>query len=359
MTSTSAAPLVSVVTPVYNGAEFLPECIESILHQTYEHWDFTIVNNCSTDDTLTVCLKYARRDPRIRVVTNSSFLNIIENHNRALTYISPDAKYGKVLFGDDWLFPTCLEQLVSNAERHPSIGVVSSYALAGDRILCAGVPFPSHVVDGREICRRKLAGGVDVFGTPTTQLVRADLIRKRTKFFNEANLHADTEACLDVLQESDFGFVHQILSCSRQRADSNESFAKKFETHMLGMLVAYMKYGPVYLDRGAYKYYLKKRLKDYHCMLAKNVLCGRSMAFWRFHAEALRSVGGKIEPLRVIASLPHEAFKVMRGSASRMADVNPWWPEAISRFFDRASSEVRFPLDNSRKSRAGSGGANG
>jgi len=69
----SDAPLVSVVTPVYNGAEFLPQCIESVLAQTYRNWDFTIVNNCSTDDTLSVCLKYAAIDPRIRVVTNRVF----------------------------------------------------------------------------------------------------------------------------------------------------------------------------------------------------------------------------------------------------------------------------------------------
>lgn len=127
----SDAPLVSVVTPVYNGAEFLPQCIESVLAQTYRNWDFTIVNNCSTDDTLNVCLKYAAIDTRIRVVTNPSFLNIIENHNRTLSYLSPQAKYCKVVFADDWLFSSCIEELVANAEQHPSVGIVSSYALAG------------------------------------------------------------------------------------------------------------------------------------------------------------------------------------------------------------------------------------
>ena len=45
-------PFVSIVSPVYNGECYLRECIESVLAQTHTHWDYTIVNNCSTDRTL-------------------------------------------------------------------------------------------------------------------------------------------------------------------------------------------------------------------------------------------------------------------------------------------------------------------
>jgi glycosyltransferase involved in cell wall biosynthesis len=339
----SDTPLVSVVTPVYNGEEFLPQCIESVLAQTYQNWDYTIVNNCSTDKSLAISLKYAAADPRIRVVNNTNFLRILENHNHALRCISPEAKYCKVLFADDWLFPSCMESMVANAEQHPSVGIVSSYALAEDRVLWTGLPFSSHVVEGREICRRKLACGKDVFGTPTAQLIRADLVRKRASFYNERNLHGDTEACLDVLQESDFGFVHQILSYSRPRPNSNDTFAKGFDTHILGMLVTFLKYGPIYLDHDAYDYYLRKRMKDYHRVLAKNVLRCRSMAFWRFHSEALRAVGWRIEPLRVAASLPGELFRMLLRPASSAAEMTGWWREAVLRLVHPRSSELRLP----------------
>ncbi|HWG97207.1 MAG TPA: glycosyltransferase, partial [Nitrospira sp.] len=55
-------PLVSIVTPVYNGEKYLAECIESILAQTFPRWDYTIVNNCSTDRSLEIAECYAQKD---------------------------------------------------------------------------------------------------------------------------------------------------------------------------------------------------------------------------------------------------------------------------------------------------------
>ena len=45
---------VSVVTPVYNGEDYLAECIESVLAQTHTNFDYLIINNCSTDATLAI-----------------------------------------------------------------------------------------------------------------------------------------------------------------------------------------------------------------------------------------------------------------------------------------------------------------
>src|SRR5689334_20495375 len=100
-------PLVSIVTPVYNGEAYLRECIESVLSQTYSNWDYTIVNNCSTDRTLEIAEEYAARDSRIRICSGDTFVRVVENHNRAFRQISPKSAYCKVLAADDWLFPEC------------------------------------------------------------------------------------------------------------------------------------------------------------------------------------------------------------------------------------------------------------
>src|SRR6185503_300851 len=139
-------PLVSVVTPVYNGERHLVECIESVLAQTYERWEHTIVDNCSTDRTREIAERYAKKDARIRVHPNSTFVDLLPNHNIAFRQISPAAAYCKVVQADDWIFPECLERMVAVAEAHPTVGVVGAYRLDGAKVDCDGLPYPSTLV---------------------------------------------------------------------------------------------------------------------------------------------------------------------------------------------------------------------
>ena len=76
--NTVEQPLVSILTPVYNGADYLAECIESVLQQTYQNYEYIIVNNCSTDGTLQIALDYALKDKRIRVLNNEKFVGVID-----------------------------------------------------------------------------------------------------------------------------------------------------------------------------------------------------------------------------------------------------------------------------------------
>lgn len=57
----------SIITPVYNAAAHLEECIESVLNQTFTDWELILVDDGSTDESASLCDRYAERDPRIRV----------------------------------------------------------------------------------------------------------------------------------------------------------------------------------------------------------------------------------------------------------------------------------------------------
>ena len=97
-----------MVTPVYNGEKYLAECIDSVLAQTHDNWEYIILDNCSTDATLSIAQDYARKDLRILVHANDQFLGVIDNHNRAFHLISPDSTYCKVVSADDWIYPDWL-----------------------------------------------------------------------------------------------------------------------------------------------------------------------------------------------------------------------------------------------------------
>src|SRR5260370_13889615 len=143
-------PRVSVVIPLYNYEQYLPECIESVLRQTYENWELVVVNNCSTDRSGEIAEQYAQKDARIRVHHNVDFVDTYGNHNIACQQIAPDSAYCKVLCADDWLFPECLAQMVEVGEAQPSAGVIGAYRLDRAQGGCDGPPHPPPVISRRE-----------------------------------------------------------------------------------------------------------------------------------------------------------------------------------------------------------------
>ena len=216
-------PFVSVLTPVYNGAKFLRECIESVLNQDYENWEYVLVNNHSTDNSLEIMQEYAAKDDRIRIHNNKEFLPQMQNLNHAFRQISPKSKYCKVVHADDWLFPECLTKMVEVGEEYPSVGVVSSYRLDDDRVGLNGLPYHKTFNSGKEIARDHFLSGSYYFGSPSSLLLRSELIRNREKVYEESHQGTDTGAALDFLKESDFGFVHQVLTFTRRHEESVSS----------------------------------------------------------------------------------------------------------------------------------------
>jgi glycosyltransferase involved in cell wall biosynthesis len=299
--NTASEPLVSIVTPVYNEAEFLPECIESVFAQTYQNWDYTIVDNCSTDGSADIARRYAAKDRRIRIWTNREFLRAIPNHNVALRQISPTAEYCKVVLGDDWMFPECLERMVSVAEEHTSVGIVGAYALEGGNVAWTGLPYPSTLVSGREACRRHLLDRQYVFGSATSVLYRANLVRSHDPFYNEANIHADTEVCFDLLRSCDFGFVHQVLTYTRVRPGSLSTISSNIHSYFAGMLHTLVKYGPDYLSREELQTCVDQHLSAYYRFLGKSLMFSRDRTFWGFHKRKLTEAGVGFSRTRLVS----------------------------------------------------------
>jgi glycosyltransferase involved in cell wall biosynthesis len=303
-------PLVSIVTPVYNGAEYLGECIESVLRQTYRNYEYIIVDNCSTDATNEIAQRYASQDQRIRVFRNDKLLPIIANHNRAFRLISAESAYCKVVSGDDWLFPECVDRMVKLGAANPSVGLIGSYQLSGGgtnweawRVRWSRLPYPSEVVPGREVSRVHLLGGEYIFGTPTSLMYRADLVRGDEEFYPNASAEADTSACYKCLQNSDFGFVHQVLSYERIHGQAMSAECRSVNSYESSRLADLLQYGPSFLTTAELQRREKDILKNYYDFLAESVFRFRDNGFWDFHKRRLEECGRPLSKARIAGGL--------------------------------------------------------
>src|SRR3954470_15735733 len=74
-------PLVSIGLPVYNGARYIAEALESLLAQTYTAFELIISDNGSTDATRSICEEFAARDGRVRYVRHETNRGLAWNWN--------------------------------------------------------------------------------------------------------------------------------------------------------------------------------------------------------------------------------------------------------------------------------------
>jgi glycosyltransferase involved in cell wall biosynthesis len=294
-------PLVSIVTPVYNGEKYLAECIESVLNQKYTNWEYIIANNCSTDSSLDIARGYAKLDDRVHVYSYEEFVGVIQSHNRALRAISPSSKYCKIVSADDWIFPECVNSMVDLAEHNPAVGIVGAYVLSGGgtewRLKLDGLPYHKSIIPGREACRWHLLGDRHYLGFPTAVLYRSDLVRREKSFYPNLREHADISAFYKYLQNSDFGFIHQVLAYERIHRENLSAEALKIYSIEGSKLLDVLEYGPLYLSKEEMTARLKGLTRDYYDLLAIGIVNLKGKRFWNYHMQILRESG---QPLSVI-----------------------------------------------------------
>lgn len=337
-----AQPVVSVVTPVYNGEAFLAECIESVLKQTYDNYEYIIVNNCSTDRSLTIALEYAAKDCRIRVHSNDKFVGVIENHNIAFRLMSEVAKYCKVVSADDFLFPGCIQEMVTVAENNPSVGIVGSYQLSGSNIRWQGFQYPTVVFPGREVGRQVFLTTKPEFpgfGTPTSTIYRAELVKETAEFYPNSSPHADTSACFKSLQKWDYGFVYQVLSYERRHDRTQSSKSAEMNRYSSATLNDLTEYGAWYLNKDELKDCIDRAMREYHRFLAVNYIIGfRGTEFWNYHNARLKELG---YPLSRFTLLKAAVVKVLQEIVNPEQAIRKVWKRVFSGSTGSAGQSVR------------------
>ena len=119
----STNPLVSVLMSVYNGDRYLDEAIDSILSQTYENFEFIIINDGSTDHTKDILSSYSNQDNRIRVFHQKNH-GLTFSLNRGLELSR--GKYVARMDADDISSPRRLEEQINYLRANPEVGVLGT-----------------------------------------------------------------------------------------------------------------------------------------------------------------------------------------------------------------------------------------
>jgi glycosyltransferase involved in cell wall biosynthesis len=295
--SEKPTPFVSIVTPFYNTAEYLAECIESVLGQTYTHFEYILVNNCSTDGSAEIAERYLEKDDRVRVVHNKTFLGQVENYNHALQQISPESEYTKLTQADDWLFADCIERLVRVGESDRSVGLVSGYRLvsspAEGRVANDGLPFNARgTFGGTDVCRKQLLERYDFFGSPTSVMMRSEVVRSRSPFYTPGLPSEDEIVCYQVLASWNFGFVYQVIAFQRAESGSIMGRIRQRDQFLLLNHLAVAKIGgQPHLDSDEHGDLTKRLRTRYFRFLASRVFARKPPDFWTYHANGLASIG--------------------------------------------------------------------
>lgn len=160
------APVISVLTTVYNREKYIAACIESVLSSTFTDWEMIIVDDCSTDNSVAIARDYEKKDTRIKVFVNDSNLGDYPNRNRAASYAI--GKYIKYLDADDLIYPHGLELMVASMDRFPEAALGISQEVAEDFD-----PYPFLLSPYQTFKREFLARGILGLG-PTGTIIRKD-----------------------------------------------------------------------------------------------------------------------------------------------------------------------------------------
>lgn len=171
--------IVTVLIPVYNGAKYLREAIESILNQTYSNFELLIINDGSTDHSEEIILSYS--DPRIRYLSNSINQGLINTLNLGLR--SAKGKYIARMDQDDISLPNRIEKQVDFLENNSEIGLVgTAFQIIGDEKYHAYYSDHDHI---------KLAFNFYNAIAHPTVMFRSEICKEYSLFYRREYIHAE------------------------------------------------------------------------------------------------------------------------------------------------------------------------
>lgn len=189
-------PLVSILMPCYNVSEYLADCLDTVIGQTYENLQIVLIDDGSKDDTLKIAEEYAARDKRVEVYTQKN-QGVASTRNNLLDKVK--GEYVLFIDSDDWVELDMVEHLVSLAVEH-NVGMVMCDRVINDAPL-SEKPIEIKTLEQKDAVRDFLYHGYFV-GSLCNKLIKTPLI-DGVKFHPKISYGEDALFIWGVLQNLD------------------------------------------------------------------------------------------------------------------------------------------------------------
>lgn len=236
-------PLISVLIPTYNRADYLGEALDSALAQDYPNLEVIVHDDASTDNTPQLLKSY--HDPRLRVIRTRTNHGMLGGWN----YIVKQAhgEYLKFLASDDLLSPNCVSELVAAALANPGASLVTCRRRfineRGKTLKTVGFAGRDKTVAGPEHAHWVLTTlRENKIGEPSAVLYPRAIVKKSGQYDPTFSQFADFEYWIRLLEFGPLVYINQSLCSFRQHEGSSTTASQRdgrFVTEIFTLLHKY------------------------------------------------------------------------------------------------------------------------
>ena len=220
--------MLSVIVPIYNVEVYLPQCIESLLHQSFSDMEILLVDDGSTDSSGEICDRYAQRDSRIRALHKENG-GLVSARKAGLSMAA--GEYIAYVDGDDWIEPDMYERMyITMKEQDVDVVMCGRYEDTGDvgRKVFHGIPEGWYGKEKliREVYPRMIAGDTffewGIFPGVWDKLYRRECLEQFQMGVDERIVMGEDAACVYpcLLHAGSIYILHECLYHYRQTASS-------------------------------------------------------------------------------------------------------------------------------------------
>lgn len=268
---------ISIVMPMYNSALYLKECIDSIFNQSFQAFELIVVDDGSTDESLSILKSYS--DPRIRIIENKH--DYIDSFNKGLN--AATGKYIARMDTDDRMVFERLSVQYEYMEHHPEVVVCGSWV---KRFGTGYEEREGHYPNQHDEIASIIVRSTNPICHPTT-FIRRSFLKEHDIMYSHKALYAeDLQLWIDIIKAGGrfYNLPNLLLEYRQQESQVTRTFTKQmFETS----------------DR-IYSDYL-----DY----VMNMLGDKDEELWNIFCQMIGMVKKRAIPLTSLTSFVYEVYK--------------------------------------------------